>query len=128
VLGFGPLCRASLLSRNLAVLGNTRAAVKLSWRGTGVCAGTLKLSARVKAGKRVKTKTIGTGSFTISGGRTRTVTVKLNGLGRSLLAAHHGRLGASLAIVSVTGHVSAPRTASVRLAVQKKRKAVARGN
>jgi hypothetical protein len=123
VLGFGPLCNASLLSRTLAVLGNSRAAVKLSWRGTGACAGTLKLSVRVKAGKRVKTKTIGTGTFTIIGGRTRTVTVKLNRLGRSLLAARHGRLGASLVIVSVTGHVSTPRSASVRLAVQKKRKA-----
>jgi hypothetical protein len=54
------------------------------------------------------------------------VSVKLNSLGRSLLAAKHGRLGASLVIVSVTGHVSTPRTASVRLTVQKKRKATAK--
>jgi hypothetical protein len=127
VLGFGPLCRASLLSRTLAVLGNARAAVKLSWRGAGTCAGTLKLSVRVKAGKRVRTRTIGTASFRIAGGKTRTVTVKLNRLGRSLLAARHGRLAASLVIVSVTGHTSSPRTASVRLAVQKKRTVKARG-
>jgi len=127
VLGFGPLCGASLLSRNLAVLGNARAAIKLSWRGSGTCTGTLKLSVRVKAGKRIRSKTIGTGTFTIAGGKTRTVNVKLNRLGRSLLAAKHGRLNASLVIVSVAGKVSSPRTASVRLAVQKKRKAIARG-
>ncbi|HEV7584410.1 MAG TPA: IPT/TIG domain-containing protein [Solirubrobacteraceae bacterium] len=127
VLGFGPLCSASLLSRSITVLSRSRAAIKLSWRGSGNCAGTLKLSVRVKAGKRVKTKTIGTGRFTIAGGRTRTVTVTLNRLGRSLLAAGHGRLGASLVIVSVSGTASTPRTASVRLALQKKSKPKAHG-
>jgi hypothetical protein len=127
VLGFGPLCSASLLSRNIAVLSHSRAAIKLRWRGTGTCAGTLKLSVRVKAGKRVKTRTIGTGRFTIAAGRTRTVTVTLNRLGRSLLAAGHGRLGASLVIVSVSGTASSPHKATVRLAVQKKAKAKAHG-
>jgi hypothetical protein len=127
VLGFGPLCNASLLSRTLTVLGNKRAAIKLRWRGAGNCAGTLKLSVRVKAGKHIRTKTIGTGTFTIGAGRTRTVTVKLNGLGRSLLAARHGRLNASLLISSVSGHASSARTSSVRLAVPKPTKAKSKG-
>jgi hypothetical protein len=55
------------------------------------------------------------------------VTVTLNRLGRSLLAAGHGRLGASLVIVSVSGTASSPHKATVRLAVQKKAKAKAHG-
>ncbi|TMK26415.1 MAG: hypothetical protein E6G62_02640 [Actinobacteria bacterium] len=122
VLGFGPLCRASLLSRNIAVLSHARAAVRLIWRGSGTCAGTLKLSVRVKSGKRVRTKTIATGRFSIAAGKVRTINVKLNRLGQSLLGAGHGKLRASLVVVSVTGHASSPRTASVRLAVQRPRK------
>jgi hypothetical protein len=127
VLGFGPLCSASLLSRSISVLSPARASIKLRWRGTGTCAGTLKLSVRIKAGKKVKTKTIATGRFTIAAGRSRTVTVTLNKLGRSLLTAGHGRLRASLVIVSVAGRLTSPRTASVRLTLQKKPKAKARG-
>jgi hypothetical protein len=127
VLGFGPLCNASLLSRTLTVLGDARATIRLSWRGAGTCAGTVRLSVRVKAGKHLRTKTIGTGTFTIAAGRTRTVTVKLNRLGRTLLAARHGRMNASLLISSVAGHVSSARTANVRLAVQKHKKAKAKG-
>ncbi|HWX95889.1 MAG TPA: IPT/TIG domain-containing protein [Solirubrobacteraceae bacterium] len=122
VLGFGPLCSASLLSRNIAVLSHGRAAVKLIWRGSGTCTGKLTLSARVKAGKRVRTKTIATGRFSLVAGRARTIIVRLNRLGRVLLGAGHGRLRASLVIVSVTGNVSSPRKASVRLALQRTRK------
>jgi hypothetical protein len=122
VLGFGPLCSATLLSRSISVLSRSRAAIRLSWRGSGTCTGTLRLSIRVKVGRRIKTRTIGTARFTIAGGRTRTVAVTLNRLGRSLLAARHGRLGASLVIVSVTGSVSSPRTANVRLILQRKPK------
>jgi hypothetical protein len=121
VLGFGPLCNASLLSRNIAVLSHARAAVKLIWRGSGTCAGQLRLSVRVKSGKRVRTKTIAAGSFSLTPGRARTVTVKLNRLGRTLLAAGHGRLRASLVIITVAGRVTSPRTASVRLAVARTR-------
>jgi hypothetical protein len=121
VLGFGPLCNASLISRNIAVLSHARAAVKLIWRGSGTCAGKLKLSVRVRSGKRVRTKTIAAGSFSITAGRARTITVKLNRLGRALLGAGHGRLRASLVIVNISGSVTSPRTASVRLAVPRMR-------
>jgi hypothetical protein len=125
VLGFGPLCSASLVSRSISVLSRARATVRLIWRGIGTCAGKLKLTVRVKAGKRVSTKTIATGTFTIAAGRTRTITVKLNRLGRTLLGAGHGRLRASLVIVNGGGSVTSARTASVRLTLQIKRKATA---
>jgi hypothetical protein len=121
VLGFGPLCNASLVSRNIAVLSHARAAVKLIWRGSGTCAGKLSLSVRVKSGKRFRTKTIAAGTFSITAGRARTITVKLNRLGRSLLGAGRGRLRASLVLVAVAGSVRSPRTTSVRLAVPRMR-------
>jgi hypothetical protein len=125
VLGFGPVCSASLLSRSIAVLSRGRAAVRLIWRGSGTCAGKLTLSVRVKVGKRVKTKTIAAGTFSIAGGRASAITVKLNRLGRGLLGVGHGRLRASLVIVNVAGSVTSAHTASVRLAVQRPRRVVA---
>jgi hypothetical protein len=119
VLGFGPLCSASLLSRNIVVLSHARAAVRLIWRGSRACAGKLTLSVPVRAGKRVRMKTIATGKFSISPGRARTITITLNRLGRALLGAGHGRLRASILIVNIAGSVKAARTASVRLALQR---------
>jgi hypothetical protein len=123
VLGLGPTiaCRASLVSRSVTVLRRGRAAVKLIWRGAGSCRGKLTLRVKVKAGKRLKTKTIGTGTFVVVGGRARTVTVKLNSLGRALLKAAHGRLPASLLIVNLPPGGAPARTASVRLTVQSTR-------
>jgi hypothetical protein len=123
VLGLGPTiaCGTSLVSRSIAVLRSARAAVKLIWRGAGSCRGKLTLRVKVKAGKRLRTKTIGTGTFVVAGGRVRTVTVKLNSLGRALLKAAHGRLPASLLIVNLPPGGAPARTASVRLTVQSTR-------
>jgi hypothetical protein len=121
VLGFGSTitCGASLVSRSLTVLSRGRAAVKLIWRGAGSCRGKLVLRVKAKAGKRLKTKTIGTGAFVLAGGKARTVTVKLNAIGRALLKAAHGRLPASLLIVNLSPGAAPARTASVRLTVQR---------
>jgi hypothetical protein len=125
VLGFGPVCSTSLVSRGLAVLRNRVAVVKLSWRGAGSCRGKVRLTIRVKSGKRVKTKTIGTGSFLVTGGKLRTITIQLNALGRSRLRAAHGRLRASLLITDLAPGAGPARTANVRLTVQRPRKAKA---
>lgn len=56
---------------------------------SGTIALTAKTSVRVGRGRRAKTKTrtvtVGSASFTVDGGKTASVTVKLNGAGRALL-------------------------------------------
>jgi hypothetical protein len=133
VLGFGPFvvssCTVSLRGKTLAVQRYKQASVKLSWAGIGTCSGRLKLTFKQKVShpkrghKRFTIKTIGTGSFSIAPGAVRTVRVNLNKLGRSLLKARHGRLNASIAITKLLPGPLQARTASVRLALQKTRKA-----
>jgi hypothetical protein len=118
VLGFVSGCSASLLSRSISVLSRGRAAVRLIWRGPGRCRGKLRLNVKIKVGRRVKTRTIATGSFSLASRKARTITVKLNAFGRSKLEAGHGRLRASLVIVGVAPSTAA-RTATVRLLVRK---------
>jgi IPT/TIG domain/FG-GAP repeat len=115
----GGTCRVSLLGRTIAVTSHSRAVLRLKSSAPGTCSGKLKLLVRVRSGKRVKTKTIAAGSFSIASGKARTVTLKLNAAGRALLAARHGRLGASLTIFRLTPVPSTTQTTSVRLALQK---------
>ena len=94
VLGFTAAsgCRVSLLKRSITVKRPSRAVLKLTARGPGTCRGRLKLVVRVRAAKRrVVTKTIASGSFSVPSGKLRTVTLKLNATGRSLLGRGHGR-------------------------------------
>lgn len=112
-------CGVSLASGRIAVLSHARAAVKLTWAGTGTCRGRLTLKVRSRVGKRLKLRTIGAVSFAIAPGATRTVTLKLNRTGRALLRAGHGRLRATLLIASATQASSA----NVRLVVQRPRRA-----
>jgi IPT/TIG domain/FG-GAP repeat len=133
VLGFGPFvvssCTVSLRGKTLAVQRYKQASVKLSWAGFGTCNGRLKLTVKQKVShpkrghKRFTIRTIGTGTFSIAPGAVRTVRVNLNKLGRSLLKARHGRLNASIAITKLSPGPVQARTASVRLALQKPRKA-----
>jgi phage gpG-like protein len=112
-------CRASLASGTVAVGGDGMAAVKLSWTGTGtsMCSGKLMLRARVKArNERPKTMLIGTGSFSLPAGRVRIVTLKIDGIGRALFSAAHGRLSASLAILKLSPGPSEAQTEAVLLA------------
>jgi hypothetical protein len=129
VLSFGPTsaggaCVAALVSRSIGVT-HSRAVVRLVWRGVGSCTGKLRLKVKVKrrAGKKLGTvtRTIAAGGFTIEAGRARTVKLKLNAFGRALLKAGHGRLRASLLVVSVSAGTSQAKTSNVRLAVPRKK-------
>jgi hypothetical protein len=120
VLGFGathaPSCGASLLSRKISVQRNYRALLKLVGAGAGACSGKLRLQVRTKVSKRrYRTRTIGTASFSIAASTRVTVKIRLNGLGRALLASRHGSLEASLVIVKSKPSPTRAHTASVRL-------------
>jgi len=132
VYAFGPLagqvaCKVALFSKTVTVQSHNRAALKLRRVvGTGACTGTLKLSVRTKtSGHRAKTSTIGTGRFSIASGKVQVFSVTLNGVGRALLKARHGRLGASLVILRLSPRPTLAQTANVHLAVQTAHKATA---
>jgi hypothetical protein len=120
VLGFGaahaPICGASLLSRKISVQRNYRAIFRLVGAGAGACSGKLRLQIRMKLSKRhYRTRTIGSASFAITASKRVTIKLKLNGLGRALLASRHGHLNASLVIVKSKPSPTRAHTASVRL-------------
>jgi len=92
--------------------------------GSGPCRGSLALVYRVPAkGHRFALRTIGTASFSIPSGRSRVVTVKLSTAGQRWLRAHHGNVGASLAIARVVPAPMDAQMASVRLSVKQARRA-----
>jgi phosphodiesterase/alkaline phosphatase D-like protein len=112
-------CMASLASTTVSVGGDGIAAVKLAWTGTGtsLCSGKLMLRARAKARHgRPKTMLIGTGSFSLPAGSARIVTLKMDGVGRALFSAAHGRLSAGLAILKLFPGPSEAQTQAVMLA------------
>jgi phosphodiesterase/alkaline phosphatase D-like protein len=112
-------CRTSLASMTVAVQGEGTAAVKLSWIGTGTdtCSGKLMLRVKVKGrNQRPKTMLIGTGSFSLSVGGMQVARLKLDGVGRALLSAAHGRLSASLAILQLLPGPPVAQTQAVQLA------------
>jgi hypothetical protein len=126
ILAYGPkagaasACAVSLLNRTITVSGKGRTPLKLRLSGTGACRGKLTLSVKTKrAHARPKVRTIASGGFSTTAGRTAVVTLALNKLGRALLRAAHGRLGASLAIVRLAPAPVQARTASVRLTLQR---------
>ncbi len=97
---------ASSLTSNITVQRDGAALVELDCTGSATgqsCVGKLNLSvqARPKSGKRshTVTVTIATAQFSIVADKTATVHVDLNGVGRALLRADHGRLGAHLTIL-----------------------------
>jgi hypothetical protein len=125
VLGFTATtragCRVSLLKRSITVKRPSRAVLKLTARGPGTCRGRLKLIVKVRAAKRrVATKTIASGSFSVASGKVRTVTLKLNAAGRTLLGRRHGRLAARLTILKLTPAPRAAESPMVRLALEKR--------
>ncbi len=112
-------CRASLASVTVAVAGDGVAAVRLGWTGTGtnLCNGKLMLRATVKArSERPKTMLIGTGSFSLPSGSATIVRLELDGVGRALFSAAHGRLSARLAILKLFPGPSEAQTQAVLLA------------
>lgn len=84
----------SLASTTIAVRGGV-SLVKLNCLGIASCHGKLwlmaKSSVKVK-GRKTRTVTIGTVSFSIAGDETKTVKLKLDAAGRVLLSTDHGRL------------------------------------
>lgn len=75
------------------------------------------LRARAKARHgRPKTMLIGTGSFSLPAGSARIVTLKMDGVGRALFSAAHGRLSAGLAILKLFPGPSEAQTQAVMLA------------
>jgi hypothetical protein len=120
VLGFGathvPSCGASLLSRKISVQRNYRALFKLVGAGVGACSGKLRLQVRMKVSKRrYRMRTIGSANFSIAASKHVTIKIRLNGLGRALLASRHGHLSASLVIVRSKPSPTRAHSASVHL-------------
>jgi hypothetical protein len=109
-------CRVSIATRTIPVQSHARAALRLSGRGTRSCHGRLTLTVKTRAAnRRLRSRTIAIGTFSIPAGTTRIVRVKLNAVGRSLLGAAHGRLGAMLAILEPYQLPARLQTAPVKL-------------
>jgi hypothetical protein len=105
----------ALVGTTVAVKTSGKASVKVACRGSAACHGKLTLTAKssveVKGKQTVRTIPIGTASFSIPGGGSRTVQIKLGPVGRGLLGTGHGHLSARLAIVKVE---PAPRQSQVK--------------
>jgi hypothetical protein len=119
----GEASRISLQSTNLVVHGNDTATVKLACLGAGECTGRFSLSARhtirIKGKRVVRTVAISPAvSFAIVEGSGEAVTIKLTSLGRSLLRAARGRLGARMTIAQVKPAPELRLTRSVELMQQ----------
>jgi hypothetical protein len=94
----------SLGAASLAAQSNGTLTVKLDCMGAQSCSGKLTLQVS-QAAKRKRSKrttpyavTLGFANFSIAAGRTTNVTIHLNGSGRALLSAGHGRVTAHLRI------------------------------
>jgi hypothetical protein len=118
----GAICKLSRVSRKIAVQSRGRMALRLVWGGRGQCRGRLSLTAQLRRrGARSRTLTIARASFSQPAGRTGLLRLRLNARGRALLSSGHGRLGARLAVVTLDPRGTQARSASVLLAVPKKR-------
>ena len=97
------------------------AMVSLTCADVAKCAGKLTLTANgtTRKGKKAKTETIGTATFSIPAGKTATIKVELNAAGKALLSAGHGRLRATLSILKSSQTPSQTHTDSVHLVQQK---------
>jgi len=104
----------SLMGTSITVQGNGTASVKVGCGGSAACHGKLTLSTKslvdVKGKETLRTVPIGTASFSVAGGRSKTVRIKLGPVGRGLLSSH-GRLSARLSIVKLE---PAPRQSQVK--------------
>jgi hypothetical protein len=105
-------------------VGRTHEAIfKLTCAGTATCSGKLTLTRSRTNGKgkhkHTKTDTIGTTTFSIPAGKSTAVALKLNAAGGALLSAGHGRLDASLTVVTSSPAPSQTHTETVHLVKQK---------
>jgi hypothetical protein len=111
----------SLDGPTISVQSSGAAGFKLTCTGTGTCSGKLTLTAKgmAKKGKKAKTETVGTASFSIPAGKTVAIKLTLNAAGRALLGADHGHLGATLTILKSSPVPSQTHTDTVHLVQQK---------
>jgi len=104
----------SLIGTSIAVQANGTASVKVGCGGSAVCHGRLTLSTKdtvdVKGKQTLRTVPIGAASFSVAGGRSKTIRIKLGPVGRGLLSSH-GHLSARLSIVKLE---PAPRQSWVK--------------
>ncbi len=107
----------SLAGSIIDVRDGADAQIKLACAGTVACGGKLTLLSRAatKKGDRGRAQTIGTASFSIAAGRKATVELKLNTIGRALIAAARGRLAATLTVLQSKPAPSRAHADSVRL-------------
>jgi hypothetical protein len=108
--------KVSLVGTIVTVQGGGMALVKLDCTGSMTCDGKLTLTVEAK-GKKKRTSTIGTVSFSISRDETKAVKIKLDATGRALLDTGCGRLKA-LAILKLALGSAQTQSNSVQL-VQK---------
>jgi hypothetical protein len=111
----------SLDGSTITVQSSGEAGVKLACTGTATCSGKLTLTGKgtPKKGKKAKTVTIGTATFSIPTGKTATIHLKLNAAGKALLSFDHGRLSASLTLLKSSPAPSQTHIENVHLAQQK---------
>lgn len=121
-----PVGVVSVVGSTITVKSSGGTAVKLTCTGNTTCVGKLTLTAKIttKKGrkKHARVETIGTASFSIAPGATATVSVKLNGSGRTELSAAHGHLSATLAVVKTSPGPSSTASKTIRLTLQKAKK------
>jgi hypothetical protein len=117
----------ALASTGVTVQRSGMALVTLDCLGIASCNGALTLTAKsplkpkIKNHNRKKTTTItiGTASFSISGGEAKTVKIKLDGAGRALLEGAQTRLGATLSILQLVAGVERTKREVVTLVGEK---------
>jgi hypothetical protein len=118
-------CSVSLASQRITTQGFSAATIQLTGTGAGAatCIGKLTLTGKGTPKKEKKgngkTETIGTATFSIPAGKTTTVKLDLNAIGRALLAAHHGRLSTTLTILKSSPVPSQTHIENVNLVQQK---------
>ena len=113
----GTVTGAVTLDGSSIAVESGAANVRLSCSGTATCVGKVTLTVKHKPvrGKKAKTETIGTASFSILAGNTKLIKVKLNGSGRALLRSAHGRLDATIDIAKSSPSPGKTETQSVHL-------------
>jgi hypothetical protein len=128
-----PSGEVALAGTRIVVRSDGMASLELDCLGSESCSGKLTLSAKTtfkaKGGKkRSRMIAIGTARFSIVAGKTAVVKIKLDGAGRSLLHAAHGRLVARLAILELAPSPENAYAKTVRLVQQNARRKAPRGS
>jgi len=113
-----------LASANIRVKSGHVSLVKLECFGSATCSGSLTLVGKVTTtskGRRrhTRTATIGTAGFSIRGDATTVVKININAVGRTLLHAARGHLGASLTIDELSPHADSTQAKTVHLVQEK---------